>query len=173
VTLTLIHSLSCRISLQLCGQWTFQTSQLAAQVFPNLQFLLLIACAVPLQELMPLLQRAPPLLGIQLRKSQLCPAGRYDYDYQWPMLAIRACHSQHLELKDSFGPEWRELVFPLRHGAKFFSNTLTHLLLDRPGIGTHGNWMWALLHLPALRCFAVTPNGNSKTGSLEVGAGID
>jgi hypothetical protein len=45
------------------------------------------------------------------------------------------------------------LEFPWGLGASCISSTLTHLILNSTKIGTHGNWMWALLHLPSLRYF--------------------
>jgi hypothetical protein len=128
-------------------QWTHQASLLAVQNFPNLQSLKLSGCAIPLPALRSLLQRSLPQ-GIHLSKSQLC--SRAAKDSGWLMQLMGCEGLRYLAVHGTFNGMPVALRAPKE---PHLSATLTHLILDVPGIGDVQNWLDVVVHLPALEHF--------------------
>jgi hypothetical protein len=137
-------------------QWTRQASLLAVQLFPNLSIFKVEDCAIPLADLLPFLQRQPPLAAVKVAFSQLCsPNGKYDRS--WPVQLLTASRCPRLELSYTYPDskalgEPYQLSYPPLRGPHW-SNTLTHLELNDLRIGKLSDWLAVVLKLPALQSF--------------------
>jgi hypothetical protein len=110
-------------------QWTHQASIQAVHNFPNLQCLTVKGCAIPFPALKPLLQLRLPD-GIHLRKSQLCSEAVYDS--RW-LLHLLSCEGpKYLAITGSLNELPLQFVPPEE---SHLPASLTHLVLDGPGVG--------------------------------------
>jgi hypothetical protein len=152
VILPVIVHTACCLCVMDCGmqgrgQWTQQASLQAVESFPNLQYLRLSRCAIPFSALKPLLEHSRSQ-GIYLSRSQLCNEGMHDI--RW-LLQLLSCEGpRYLNVDGKFHGGSSPLVPTKR---PHLLSSLTHLVLDRPGIGDVQSWLDIIVHLPALEHF--------------------
>jgi hypothetical protein len=126
---------------------------MAVQNFPNMVAVCSRDCAIRLPLLLPLLQRQPPLY-FSLCRSQLCSAAG-KYDQEWPLRLLKESTGiTGLILDGSYGTEIRarpRVVTPQK-----FSESLTSLTLDHPGVGSLEEWLNIAKYIPRLQHLSAT-----------------